>query len=205
MKIRILIADDHAIVRYGLASLAATQPDMEIVGEAKNGQEAVRLAAQTKPDVILMDLLMPKLDGAEASLRILKQNPEVRILILTSFGAADGIARALDAGAAGALMKTAEDAALLPAIRDVARGKTVISSEIRKQLDANPPVPELTKRQMEILVSLQRGLSNIDIAHQLGIRKDSVEEHIRAIFSKLGAANRTEAVAIAMHKHVLKI
>ena len=205
MKIRILIADDHAIVRYGLASLAATQPDMEIVGEAKNGQEAVRLAAQTKPDVILMDLMMPKLDGAEASLRILKQNPAVRILILTSFGAADGIARALDAGAAGALMKTAEDAALLPAIRDVARGKTVISSEIRKQLDANPPAPELTKRQMEILVSLQRGLSNIDIAHQLGIRKDSVEEHIRAIFSKLGAANRTEAVALAMHKHLLKI
>lgn len=205
MKIRILIADDHAIVRYGLASLAATQQDMEIVGEAKNGQEAVRLAAQTKPDVILMDLMMPKLDGAEASLRILKQNPTVRILILTSFGAADGIARALDAGAAGALMKTAEDAALLPAIRDVARGKTVISSEIRKQLDANPPAPELTKRQMEILVSLQRGLSNIDIARQLGIRKDSVEEHIRAIFSKLGAANRTEAVAIAMHKHLLKI
>lgn len=205
MKIRILIADDHAIVRYGLASLAATQSDMEIVGEAKNGQEAVRLAAQTKPDVILMDLMMPKLDGAEASLRILKQNPAVRILILTSFGAADGIARALDAGAAGALMKTAEDAALLPAIRDVAHGKTVISSEIRKQLDANPPAPELTKRQMEILISLQRGLSNIDIARQLGIRKDSVEEHIRAIFSKLGAANRTEAVAIAMHKHLLKI
>lgn len=205
MKIRILIADDHAIVRYGLASLAATQPDMEIVGEAKNGQEAVRLAAQTKPDVILMDLMMPKLDGAEASLRILKQNPAVRILILTSFGTADGIARALDAGAAGALMKTAEDAALLPAIRDVARGKTVISSEIRKQLDANPPAPELTKRQMEILVSLQRGLSNIDIARQLGIRKDSVEEHIRAIFSKLGAANRTEAVALAMHKHLLKV
>ena len=205
MKIRILIADDHAIVRYGLASLAATQSDMEIVGEAKNGQEAVRLAAQTNPDVILMDLMMPKLDGAEASLRILKQNPAVRILILTSFGTADGIARALDAGAAGALMKTAEDAALLPAIRDVARGKTVISSEIRKQLDANPPAPELTKRQMEILVSLQRGLSNIDIARQLGIRKDSVEEHIRAIFSKLGAANRTEAVALAMHKHLLKV
>jgi len=204
MKIRILVADDHAIVRYGLASLVATQPDMEVVGEAKNGQEAVRLASQLQPDVILMDLMMPKLDGAEATIRILKQNPKARILILTSFGAANGIARALDAGAAGALMKTAEDAALLPAIRNVAADKTVISREIRKQQNENPPVPELTKRQMEILTSMQRGLSNVDIARQLAIRKDSVEEHIRAIFSKLGAANRTEAVAIALRKHILE-
>ena len=205
MKIKILIADDHAIVRYGLASLIATQPDMEVVGQARNGKEAVDLALKANPDIVIMDLSMPKMDGVEATSVLHDRLPSVRIVILTSFVASDGIAHALDRGAAGAIMKTTDDSALLPALRKIAAGEQVISPDIRKQLAANPPVPERSPRQRDILEAIVRGLTNRDIATQLGIRKDSVEKHIKILLSKIGAANRTEAVAIALRKHLLKI
>ena len=203
--IRILIADDHAVVRLGLTTLLDTEDGFSVVGQARNGEEAVAEALRLKPDVVIMDLMMPKMDGVEATAVLHEKLPETKILILTSFDAADGIAHAIEAGAMGALTKTAEDESLVPALRDIIAGKRVFSPEISRQLSENPPVPELTPRQREILSSITRGLTNRDIAAELGIRRDGVDRHVNDILRKIGAANRTEAVAIALRKHLLKI
>jgi len=204
-KIKILIADDHAIVRFGLNSLFSAQKDMTVVGQAKNGVEAVRLTISEKPDVIVMDLMMPKKDGAEATAEIKKQSPETKVILLTSFGTYEGVLRALQAGADGAILKTAEDETLVPTIRRVHKGEKVISSEIRRQMAENPTLPDLTQRQLDILDGLTRGLSNSDIAQLLNISAPMVRDHLDVIFSKIGAANRTEAVAIALKKNLLKV
>ena len=204
-KIKILIADDHAIVRIGLSALLKTESDLSVVGVAKDGEEAVAEALHLKPDVIVMDLMMPKKNGVEATAEIHKRLPETKIVILTTFAASDGIKHALDAGAAGAVMKTAEDAELVSIIRAVASGGKVISDEIQQLLTEDPPAEELTPRQQEILESVTRGLTNADIAKQLGLREQSVKEHISAILVKIGAANRSEAVAITLRKHLLKL
>ena len=203
-KIRILIADDHLIVRTGLAALLGTEKDLEVVGQAKNGIEAVRETVRLKPDIVIMDLMMPKMDGVSATAEISAKAPEVRIVLLTTFGTSDGIAHALAAGAKGAILKNADNTELARAIRKVAKGGEFISADIQQQLAADPPIPQLTPRQQEILASMVRGLTDRDIAHQLGIRLDGVNDHVRAILQKIGAANRTEAVAIAMRKHLLK-
>ena len=201
--IKVLLADDHAIVRMGLASLLGTKKDIEVVGEAEDGEAAVRKTLKLAPDVVIMDLMMPKMDGVAATAEIRRRLPGVKIMILTSYGASDGIAHALSAGATGALMKSTEFSEFVSAIRSIAAGERVIAPEIARQLSEDPPVPELTPRQAEILLSITRGLTNADIAKQLGIREDSVKEHVNAIFIKLGAANRSEAIAIAMRKHLL--
>ena len=203
--IRVLIADDHTIVRIGLRTLLGAEKDIEVVGEAKNGEMAVKEALRLRPDVVIMDLMMPKMDGAEATAVLHEKLPETKVIILTTFGSSDGIAHAIESGAAGALMKTADDAALISAIRSVAGGKTVISPDIKRLLAEDPPIPVLTTRQTEVLQSMMRGLTNRDIAKQLGIRQDGVNEHVAAILAKIGAANRTEAVAIALRKHLLKL
>lgn len=205
MKTRILIADDHTIVRMGLAALLRTERDFDVVGEAANGEEAVAKAVRLAPDVILMDLMMPKMDGIAATAEIHGKVPSAKVLILTTFGTSDGIARALKSGAAGALMKSAENADLIRAIRTVASGGRYLSPEVERQIEADPPVPELTPRQKDVLASMVKGLSNPDIARTLGIRRDGVAEHVNAILQKIGAANRTEAVAIAVRKQLLKI
>ena len=204
-KIKILIADDHAIVRIGLSALLKTESDLSVVGVAKDGEEAVAEALRLNPDVIVMDLMMPKKNGVEATAEIHERLPGTKIIILTTFAASDGIKHALDAGATGAVMKTAEDAELVSIIRAVAAGGTVISDEIQQLLTEDPPAEELTPRQMEILESVTRGFTNADIAKQFGIREQSVKEHISTILAKIGAANRSEAVAITMRKHLLKI
>lgn len=203
--IRVLIADDHTIVRIGLHTLLGAEKDIEVVGEAKNGEMAVKEALRLRPDVVIMDLMMPKMDGAEATAALHEKLPETKVIILTTFGSSDGIAHAIESGAAGALMKTADDAALISTIRSVAGGKTVISPDIKRLLAEDPPIPVLTTRQAEVLQSMMRGLTNRDIAKQLGIRQDGVNEHVAAILTKIGAANRTEAVAIALRKHLLKL
>ena len=203
--IRVLIADDHTIVRIGLRTLLGAEKDIEVVGEAKNGEMAVKEALRLRPDVVIMDLMMPKMDGAEATAVLHEKLPETKVIILTTFGSSDGIAHAIESGAAGALMKTADDAALISTIRSVAGGKTVISPDIKRLLAEDPPIPVLTTRQAEVLQSMMRGLTNRDIAKQLGIRQDGVNEHVAAILTKIGAANRTEAVAIALRKHLLKL
>jgi DNA-binding NarL/FixJ family response regulator len=203
--IRVLIADDHTIVRIGLRTLLSAENDIEVVGEAKNGEIAVKEALRLLPDVVIMDLMMPKMDGATATAVLHEKLPGTKVIILTTFGSSDGIAHAIESGAAGALMKTADDAVLISTIRSVAGGKTVISPDIRRLLADDPPIPVLTNRQTEVLQSMMRGLTNRDIAKQLGIRQDSVNEHVAAILAKIGAANRTEAVAIALRKHLLKL
>ena len=203
-KIKVLIADDHAIVRMGLASLLGTKKDIEVVGEAEDGEETVRKALKLTPNVIIMDLMMPKKDGVAATAEIHRHLPETRIMILTSYGTSDGIAHALAAGASGALMKSTEFSEFVSAIRTLAAGGRVVTPEIERQLAEDPPVPDLTPRQSEILHSITRGLTNADIARQLGIREDSVKEHINAIFVKLGASNRSEAITIALRKHLVK-
>ena len=205
MKTRILISDDHTIVRMGLAALRRTERDFDVVGEAANGEEAVAKAVRLAPDVILMDLMMPKMDGIAATAEIHEKAPSAKVLILTTFGTSDGIARALKSGAAGALMKSAENADLIRAIRTVVSGGRYLSPEVERQIEADPPVPELTPRQKDVLASMVKGLSNPDIARTLGIRRDGVAEHVNAILQKIGAANRTEAVAIALRKQLLKI
>ena len=203
-RTRILIADDHAVVRLGLTSLFSTQKDMEVVAQAKNGEEAVRLAEEKKPDVVIMDLVMPRVDGAEATTRIRKSLPETKVVMLTSFGSYEGVARAIAAGAAGAITKTTEDEQIVPMIRRIAAGEKVISSEIRKQLAESPSIPDLTERQTRILEALTRGLSNNDIAKLLDTTPENIRDHLKVVFAKIGAANRTEAVAIALKKHLLK-
>ena len=204
-KIKVLIADDHTIVRIGLTTLLNAESDIEVVGEARNGEMAVKEALRLTPDIVVMDLMMPKKDGAEATAELHERLPSAKVIILTTFGASDGIAHALESGAAGALMKTADDAAIVSTIRAVAGGRTVISADIKRLLANDPPVPTLTPRQLEVLSSMTRGLTNRDIANQLGICIDRVNDQVAAILTKIGAANRTEAVAIALRKQLLKI
>ena len=204
-KIRVLIVDDHKMVRVGLTALLETEKDIEVIGQAENGREAVEQSERLAPDVVIMDLMMPVMDGVEATRVIHERTPDVRILVLTTFGTSDGIAHALEAGASGAIMKSADTPDLADAIRKTFRGERNVSEEIERQLKIDPPISQLTPRQKDILDSMVRGLSNPDIAKQLGIRRDGVKQHIKAILSKIGASNRTEAVAIALRKHLLKI
>ncbi len=203
-KIKVLIADDHTIVRAGLAALLGTEHDLEVIGQAKNGVEAIHETIRLRPDVVIMDLMMPKKDGVEATAEISAKVPTAKVILLTTFGTSDGIAHALANGANGAILKDADNTQIAAAIRKVASGGEYVSQEIRQQLAVDPPIPELTPRQKDILGSMVRGLTDHDMARQFGIRQDGVNDHVRAILAKLGAANRTEAVAIALRKHLLK-
>ena len=203
--IKVLIADDHALVRMGLVSLLQMEPDINVVGEAEDGEDAILQVQKTKPDVIVLDLMMPVKDGIEATRTIKEMHPKSNVLILTTSSSSDAILQAIDAGAAGVILKSAANAELLQAIRTVAAGGRAISPDVRRMIDEDPPVPKLTRRQQEILESVTRGLTNPDIAKQFGISLGCVKDHINLIFTKLGAANRSEAVAIAIQKHLLKI
>jgi len=204
-KIKILIADDHQIVRMGLTTIFSKEPGFAIIGEAKNGLEAVRLSRELRPDIILMDLMMPKKSGAAATQEILVENPTAKILILTTFDESEEVKRALDAGASGALIKDTPHTKLVAAIRSVPQGKHVISPEIQQNISDLPAVPGLSAHQLEILRFVAEGLTTKAISERLEIGPDGVNAHLRTIFSRLGASSRTEAVAIALRKHLLKI
>ena len=203
-RISILVADDHALLRRGLITLLKYQKDLSVIGEAANGQEAVRKSAELRPDVVILDLSMPVMDGVEATKNIHAVCPDTHILILTTFGTSFDVARAVRSGASGALVKDSDDDELLAAVRTVASGGSVFSSEIKAAL-SEPLPPELTDRQKEVLMGIVQGLASDAISIKLGISTDAVNQHINAIRTKLGAANRTEAVAIALRKHLLKI
>ena len=204
-KIRILVADDHAIVRMGLIALLATDGDIEVVGEAEDGKEAVKLAESTKPDVVVMDIMMPVMDGIDATAEIVRRVPGAKVLILTTSSSSDDYSRALAAGAHGIVVKRAANMELLSSIRKVASEKTVISPEASRLMREDPPTPKLTERQLGIVHSMMRGLTNHEIAVQFNITPNCVKAHIKRVCNKIGAANRTEAVAIAIRKHLLKI
>ena len=204
-KIRVLIADDHLIVRMGISALLSAEDDIEIVGEAKNGTEAVSASLRLKPDVVIMDIFMPKKDGITATAELHRLLPAAKILILTSCSSSDSVASAIQMGASGIILKSAENTSLAESIRAIHAGRSILPGNVRHILKEDPPAPILSPRQRDILDSLTRGLSNDDIAQQLGIGTASVKTHIIALFQKLGAANRTEAAAIALRKNLLKI
>ena len=203
-KIRILIADDHKLMRMGLISLFDVQRDMTVVGEAEDGEQAVRLAVELKPDIVIMDLMMPKMNGADATSAILAANPQAGIVILTSFADSFDMARAISNGAKGAQAKESPTENLIEAIRIVANGGTAITPDIMRHVKGNPPPPPLTEKQLAILSSVTRGLTNQDIALEFGISAVVVKKQLSVIFAKLGVATRAEAASLAVQKHLLK-
>ena len=203
-KLRILLADDHLVVRMGLSALIDKQPDMSVVGEATDGAEAIELAAKLTPDVIVMDIMMSGTGGAEATARIKRENPDAKILVLTTFGSSPDVRRALDAGASGALTKDALQEELLNGIRRVANGERVIDWEIKSSLAALSNEPTLSARQLEVLKLVAKGFDNREVARLLGLSIDGVKKHLKGIFAALGASSRTEAVSIALSNDLLK-
>ena len=203
-KITILLVDDHSIVRIGLKALLNYEKDMSVVGEAKNGEEALRLVRQLQPDVVIMDLLMPRMNGADATRQIRSERPDTKVIILTSYGTSADLARAVANGAVGAQVKDTPPQRLLTAIRTVAAGKTAYAPELKRLLN-EPPPPELTDLQLKILGSLVRGLSNNEIATEFSMSLISTKRQLASIFGALGAANRAEAIGIALGKHLLKM
>lgn len=205
-KIHVLIVDDHDIVREGQLALINTEPGMEVIGEAKNGIEAIKLADTLQPDVILMDLLMPEKDGIEASEEIKKRNPEARILVLTSFADDKMVFAAIKAGAQGYLMKDSTPQTILKAIREVYNGETSMSPgiaqklihEIQRKSDSPPTEEPLTAREMEVLKLIANGLSNREIAEKLVISEPTARTHVTNILGKLHLANRTQAALYAL-------
>lgn len=202
-KIRVLIVDDHAIVRMGMVALLNAQPNMEAVGEAKNGELGVKAALKLRPDVIVMDILMPVKNGIEATREIKAALPDAKILILTTSTSATDLASAIEAGATGVIPKTTSNATLLSAIRSVAAGKRTVTNEINEIIASDPPIQGLTEHQLDMLASIVRGLTNSEIARQFGISENTVRKATSSIFAKLGVANRTEATAVALRKQLI--
>lgn len=203
-KIRILLADDHVLMRMGLSTLIACEDDMAIVGEAKNGREAVDLTQTLKPDLVIMDLMMPELSGAEATRLIRAARPDVKIMILTSFATSKEMSEAITNGADGTLMKDTAANDLIDAVRRIMAGEKLVPEQLRRQAEEDNSVPELTERHLEILKSVSRGYSNADIAKQLGLSEISIKKQMTAIYERLGVFNRTEAVALALRKQLIK-
>ena len=203
-KIRVMLADDHLVVRMGLAAIISIERDMEVVGEAADGAEAVKLATELHPDVVIMDIMMPKLDGVAATAEIRKRNPETQILILTTFGTSDDLRRALEVGATGALVKDSAQTELVSAIRECAAGRKIISPAVARQLQYEMPKIELSPRQLEMLNYVAKGFNNAEIANMVGIGRDCVKAHLSAAFTRLNASSRSEAVAIAIRLGLLQ-
>lgn len=203
-KIRILIADDHMLMRMGISALVTTTKDMEIVGEAKNGRQAVELADSLKPNVVIMDLMMPEMLGSEATKLIHEAHPEIKVVILTTYGTSVELAKAVSNGAVGVLLKDKVDMDLVNTIRFVVAGNQVVPTRLLQQIEQDRALSTLTERQLEILASVADGQSNSDIAKQFGLSEITIKKHLSAIFERLGVANRSEAVALALRKQMLK-
>jgi NarL family two-component system response regulator LiaR len=206
--IRILLADDHMVVRSGLSTVLAIYDDMELVGEAGDGEEAVRLCERLQPDVVLMDLLMPKMDGVTATRVIKERWPHTLVIALTSFKEQEYVEGALKAGASGYLLKNVSAEELVNAIRRAVAGQPSLSPEaaqvlIRKVNEPAPPGRDMTAREKEILALMVEGLSNTEIAGRLVVSQSTVKFHVSNILAKLGVTGRTEAVALAVKNHLV--
>jgi NarL family two-component system response regulator LiaR len=205
--IRVMLVDDHAMVRRGLATFLKAFDDMQLAGEADNGESAIRVCAEILPDVILMDMMMPEMDGVTATRLIRQQFPQVQVIVLTSFKEGDLIKKALEAGAIGYLLKDVQADDLAWAIRAACSGRATLSPEVVQALvqAANqPPVPgiDLTDREREVLSLMIEGLNNKQIAVKLIIGLSTVKSHVSNILTKLGVESRTEAVTLAMRSHI---
>lgn len=208
--IRLLIADDHPVVRAGLAGLLSDEPGFDVVAEASDGDEAVRLAAATHPDVVLMDLRMPRVDGVAATARIVggeAGSPPPRVLILTTYESDDQILAAIEAGASGYLLKAAPQAEILAGIRSVAAGESALSPQVAIRLVERMRRPAsdavLTAREIDVLRLVATGHSNKQVAVALGIGESTVKTHLLKVFDKLGVADRTRAVTLAMERGLI--
>ena len=208
--IRVVIADDHPVVRSGIAGLLGVEPDVEVVGEASDGEEAVAIAHELRPDLVLMDLRMPRLDGAAATARLVAELPRTRVLVLTTYETDDHILAAIEAGASGYLLKAAPQEEILAGIRSVVAGETVLAPSIAAKLvrrvragAAAPPAPTLSPRELEVLRLVADGRSNPEIARTLHIGEATVKTHLIHVFEKLEVGDRTRAVTRAMELGIL--
>ena len=205
--IRIVIADDHYVVRKGLATLLAPRNGMQVVGEAANGREAVELARTLQPDVILMDMLMPAIEGPEAIALIMRENPQARILVLAGIGDSARVLAAIQAGALGYLLKDSPPDDLFDAIRSVYRGNLFLPRELAISLTqpqfAAPAIDQLTEREIDVLRLLAAGQSNQEIAQNLSISATTVRSHVSSILAKLNVVNRTQAALVARERQLV--
>ncbi|PWW21252.1 LuxR family two component transcriptional regulator [Geodermatophilus normandii] len=203
---RVLVVDDHPVVRGGLVGWLAAQEDLEVVGEAGDGQEALALVAATRPDVVLMDLRMPRMDGVTAIERLAVSHPAVRVLVLTTYDTDADIVRAVAAGATGYLLKDAPLPQLADAVRAAARGETVLAPPVAARLVSRmraPAAEEPTARELEVLGGVARGLTNAEIGRELFIGEATVKTHLLRVFAKLGVDDRTRAVMVAVERGLL--
>lgn len=211
--IKILIVDDHPVVREGICSMLMREPDFKIVGEATNGLEAIESVRELSPDVVLMDLRMPEMDGVEAISKIKEEKPEVKFIILTTFSDDEYIFKGIAAGARAYLLKDAPREELFKAIRAVSRGESLIQPVVASRLldrlaelsKKTPSAEMLSERELEVLRLMASGVSNKDIAGQLSITQSTVKTHITSIFQKLNVTTRTEAVTTALRKGMIQL
>ncbi|HEX9388157.1 MAG TPA: response regulator transcription factor [Anaerolineales bacterium] len=206
--IRVLLVDDHTMVRRGLATFLKVFDDLQLAGEAESGEAAIQLCAEVAPDVILMDMVMPDMDGAAATRAIRQQFPQVQVIALTSFKEGDLVKNALSAGAIGYLLKDVSADELAEAIRAAHAGRATLSPEAAQALveTANqPPAPglDLTEREREVLALMVEGLNNTQIAGRLSVSPSTIKSHVSNILSKLGVASRTEAVSLALRNQII--
>lgn len=203
--IRVMTVDDHPLVRKGVSSILANEDDIQLVAEASNGREAVEKFRELRPDIVLMDLRMPEMDGIEATRAIRAIDPEARIIALTSYDGDQDIYRALEAGVRGYILKEMVHTEVVKAIRTVISGKRLMPPEVAERLSEYFPQVALTPREVEVLSFVARGLANKEIAHKLGTANGTIKMHVQNILEKLGAADRTHAVTIAIERGILHL
>lgn len=204
-EIRILVADDHFIVRVGLVALIGTEPGLRVVGEADDGEKAVALFEQLRPELVLMDVRMPVKSGPEALRQIRRLAPEARVLMLSAFDGDEEIHNALEAGAQGYVLKSATDKELIPAIHAVASGRRWIPQDVASRLKSRQLYEQLTPRELEVLNALAAGLANKEIADRLRISEYTTKDHLKSILAKLRVADRTQAVTAALQRGIIRL
>jgi DNA-binding NarL/FixJ family response regulator len=203
--VRILVVDDHPVVRDGLRLILETQPQMKVVGEAGSGAAALAAYAEHQPDVVLMDLRLPDMSGAQAAATLRRDHPQARVIILTSYGQEAEIRAALKAGVRAYLRKDVDRSELLSVIRTVHDGGRYLPAEIRESLAEMAPLSELTRRELEVLEKIATGMTNREIGAALSISEDTVKAHLKNIFGKLGVSDRAQAVAVAARRGIIRL